>query len=323
MMSVKIILQPIGNKSGLENYKKTIKEPIDIKKYEKLFDNNLKNNLYNTSPSGKSAIWGIAAGNNNINKNKWQKISLGDVVLFCSDKKIICSGIIQYKFHSSILAEEIWGKDSNNNTWEYIYFLDEIKNLEITYKEFNKFVGYKENNIIRAFSILKSKNSEKFLLHYGLLSNRHINDVSDKDFEIAVDCLDELDLKVTSFRRKEQSMLRKILLSNKDTYKCFICNRNMNSEYLVGAHVKPRSHCTNDEKKDLKGIAMLACRFGCDYLFELGFIGLNDELKLIISNKLQDQVALKYIEGFHNKKRFPLEQQIKYFEWHFANRFRK
>jgi hypothetical protein len=40
----------------------------------------------------------------------------------------------------------------------------------------------------------------------------------------------------------------------------------------VAAHVKKRSVCGDDERRDLHHVAMLACVFGCDALYEAGWI---------------------------------------------------
>jgi hypothetical protein len=38
------------------------------------------------------------------------------------------------------------------------------------------------------------------------------------------------------------------------------------------AHIKKRSLCTDDERRDLRHVAMLAYSFGCDALYEAGWI---------------------------------------------------
>lgn len=41
-------------------------------------------------------------------------------------------------------------------------------------------------------------------------------------------------------------------------------------------NIKKRSLCTEDERNDLANVAMLACTFGCDILFESGYIAVDD-----------------------------------------------
>jgi hypothetical protein len=42
-------------------------------------------------------------------------------------------------------------------------------------------------------------------------------------------------------------------------------------DLLVAAHIKRRSLCSETERRDLHNVAMLACKFGCDALFEEGY----------------------------------------------------
>ena len=54
---------------------------------------------------------------------------------------------------------ELWGLDyEKDETWEYIFFVDEIKKLNISYPIFNKAVGYEGNYIIRSFNVLDEEN---------------------------------------------------------------------------------------------------------------------------------------------------------------------
>ena len=83
-------------------------------------------------------------------------------------------------------------------------------------------------------------------------------------------------------------------------------------QFLVAAHIKKRSVCTDAEKRDLKYVAMSACKFGCDELFERGYIAVADDGGLLLSQALTScdeahAYAQKYIAG----KKFgrPMEGQ--------------
>ncbi|MFD0044932.1 hypothetical protein ACFVGV_07060 [Pseudarthrobacter scleromae] len=66
---------------------------------------------------------------------------------------------------------------------------------------------------------------------------------------------DELDEQATVLRRKEQAYLRKYILpGNSGT--CALCERVLPIEFLVAAHLKRRSECSDGEKQDFENIAM-------------------------------------------------------------------
>ncbi len=72
--------------------------------------------------------------------------------------------------------------------------------------------------------------------------------------------------------RKEQAQLRTLLAGNREQAACALCGHEYPMGFLVAAHVKKRSICSDDERRDLPHVAMLACVFGCDALYEAGWI---------------------------------------------------
>lgn len=82
----------------------------------------------------------------------------------------------------------------------------------------------------------------------------------------------DLDVDSTSKSRKEQSFLRAFLANGHSNLKCVLCNEEYPLEFLVAAHIKKRSECSNAEKLDFKNVAALMCKAGCDDLFEKGYV---------------------------------------------------
>lgn len=83
----------------------------------------------------------------------------------------------------------------------------------------------------------------------------------------------DLNVQASRHARAEQAELRKRLLSHH--HRCALCGRLLPPEFLVAAHIKKRSLCTDSERRDLDNIAMLACSFGCDIGYELGVLVVN------------------------------------------------
>ena len=71
--------------------------------------------------------------------------------------------------------------------------------------------------------------------------------------------------------RAEQCFLREQQLRRWGS-SCSLCGRSLPKELLVAAHIKPRWACSESERMDTRNVSMLACLFGCDALFELGYV---------------------------------------------------
>ena len=97
---------------------------------------------------------------------------------------------------------------------------------------------------------------------------------------------------------------------------CSLCGRSLPEELLVAAHIKHRSACSENERMDTRNVAMLACLFGCDALFELGFVVIGEQGIIERGHRGSEQVAdrIGHIVG----RRCPAhgDKSRQYFEWH-------
>ena len=172
-----IILQPSGNKDAREHFNDTIEFPVKLSKIEKFLNQKEKDTLQQIYTNSECRIWGVTAGGNNI--TKWQRIQKGDVTLFSKDGSIYASAVTTYKTHNKELAAFLWDYNSKGETWEYVYFLDEVRNHNIPYVNFNNAVGYKENYIIQGFGVLDKIKSKKVFDEFGLESSTYIENVDE------------------------------------------------------------------------------------------------------------------------------------------------
>ncbi|MEV7428328.1 hypothetical protein AB0N29_01805 [Nocardioides sp. NPDC092400] len=77
-------------------------------------------------------------------------------------------------------------------------------------------------------------------------------------------------------QRREQALLRRVLFAAATSALCALCGDELPVRFLRAAHIKKRSSCTEDERRNLAHIAMAACVFGCDALYEDGFITVDE-----------------------------------------------
>lgn len=83
---------------------------------------------------------------------------------------------------------------------------------------------------------------------------------------------DETDSLVIAELRNEQGKLRKALLGGRHEATCAMCGRLLPNRMLIAGHIKPRSKCSEEERRNYRTVAMLICALGCDALFEWGYI---------------------------------------------------
>lgn len=81
----------------------------------------------------------------------------------------------------------------------------------------------------------------------------------------------DLDATALTSVRREQRQLRAKLLGHARAADCSLCGSRVPVDCLRTAHIKKRSECSENERRDQVNI-MRACTLGCDHLFELGYI---------------------------------------------------
>ncbi|XVS62890.1 hypothetical protein ACQPYE_32215 [Actinosynnema sp. CA-299493] len=146
-----------------------------------------------------------------------------------------------------------------------------------------------------------------------LRGGRAVRDGRDKHFA-------ELDGRVVAKYRKEQGELRKVLVGAAAEAPCALCGRVFPVELLIAAHIKRRSVCDDYERNDLRNVAMLACSFGCDRLFEVGYVSVDEGGAVLVASAGGLEPHLEHLRGrvaeaFH-------ERSAGYFRWHRRNVFK-
>jgi len=192
-----VAIQPAGSPASREHYFDTVENPVKISQYEKLLGEDFAS-LQKVSKNGTTALWGVTPGTNNANVNKYKKLTVGDIVIFTRDKTAFASAQITYLFRNKILAENLWGQDNKNQTWEYMYALSNVKNLQISYNQLQNAIGSKVGDNFMGFRVLnelKSQGAEKLIgitvpkKHLEIVKYWWVNQGQTYDFEVEGDFL--------------------------------------------------------------------------------------------------------------------------------------
>lgn len=122
--------------------------------------------------------------------------------------------------------------------------------------------------------------------------------------------------------RAEQRFLRNQQLQLRGS-SCSLCGHSFPEQLLVAAHIKPRWACSEKERMDTRNVSMLACLFGCDALFELGYVLVGESGVIEAGKPGTGQVEDRIMGLVGRKCRAHDERSRGYFAWHRQANFGK
>ncbi len=91
----------------------------------------------------------------------------GDYVLIYKSRRVIFAAEVALKTRNSQMAEYLWGKDENDKTWEYMYFLVNPEQTNVSMTKLNPYLGYAENYFPRGFMAIDQPKANQLLTQYG------------------------------------------------------------------------------------------------------------------------------------------------------------
>jgi hypothetical protein len=69
-------------------------------------------------------------------------------VLFCGQGKVFASATLRYRIQNRTLALSLWGSDKDGQTWEYVYFVGELRDQNITYAQLASVLRYSPDFVV-------------------------------------------------------------------------------------------------------------------------------------------------------------------------------
>lgn len=119
-----------------------------------------KRKLEEIYPDRKIRMWGTVPAN----KGRWQPLAEGDYVLFYAHNNFICWAETAYKTINKKLAEKVWGQSKSGGTWEYVFFVKNVKELNVTRKDFGRIPGYSENFVPQGFMQVINEKAREYII---------------------------------------------------------------------------------------------------------------------------------------------------------------
>jgi hypothetical protein len=317
-----VATQPARDKQAQKNLERTVYRKVPCEQIGQFLKSKNISERLNRLTGGKGVVvWGVQRGV----YNQWNKLSFGDFVVFYANKHFFLSGTIILTIHSPELARLLW-PDDQDEPFEYLYMMTDIKEISVDLNLFNKILGYSQNNIVRGFKVLDSEKSQKIIDIFDFSNN--VQPLLNKESFVKELSWSEnsLDKSMNQMGRIEQSYLRRHLLGERPYNTCCICHKSLPNEVLITSHIKKRSICSYEEKIDLN-IVMPLCR-NCDVWYENGYLSVNNRGKVVcVEEDDQDKIvtadlALEFKNINGNDCLYWSINTKDYFEWHFKfNRF--
>ena len=269
---MRVHVQPCGSSVAKDHYVNTIENPVPrttidpyLSEAEISWLDGLRLDALPT--------WGVTPGKRGQNRRQWLDMAPGDLVLLYQNKRFFQTGTVLFTLESSALAEELWSRTEDGETWECMFFLTDLTPTDIDIAEFNEVLGYSPANIVQGYQRFDEARSARILESFDLSQSALAfgQDQTTELIDQLVSIEGDTDADALTKSRREQTILRRYLFGGKRIGTCSICGRGFPTNLLVCAHIKKRRNCSREERTDLR-VVMSACKFGCDELYECGYV---------------------------------------------------
>jgi hypothetical protein len=160
-VEMKVFLAP----GFFKNIKRSIAEGVSTDELD-VRDPSLREKIVESYGSGSVKLWALKE----TLRGRWVSIDKGDYVLFYHGGKFIYMGKVLFKYPfaekprqvevGSCLAESVWGRDVDGRTWPYLFFLEEVREIDLPLSKLNELTGY---NLNALGGFMKIRDEEKAL----------------------------------------------------------------------------------------------------------------------------------------------------------------
>jgi hypothetical protein len=317
---MRVAIQPCGDSVGRQHYVDTIEKLVTTDRIRPFLTTDQRR-AFDVCFDGPVAVWGVTHGEKGVNRKKWDRLRSGDVALLYRDKTIFSQGRIALTINNAPLARDLWQETPKGDTWENIYFLDDLREMEVPVQRFNQALGYKPAAIVQGFNVYEGDKAKALLDLLEVDEEEAAFSSAETSPAVLQQRLKELqtlNLPASSHSRSEQGIFRTHLFGKKLVAACDLCGRMLPRELLVAAHIKKRASATDEERRDLN-IVMSACKLGCDELYERGFVYVDENGTIGVNNSSAAVTPdlVRHAKTLYGLKcsAFRLETKA-YYEWH-------
>jgi hypothetical protein len=331
----KLILQPAGDDAPAPNLARgrPFRGGFSLARVRPFISDDLAVQLEALYGNEPIHAWGVKPGATGATRKQWQKVEPGDITLFFRYKRVFAMATVVAKTENAALARKLWPWPGNDtpgaSSWECISFLQDIVAVDLPAKQVLKLLG-EDGDHVQGYRVVGEERSDGLLLYLYQREEAQPRQVSRARYERSLrgalrvpvgSDRQSLDIRRVVASRLEQAYLRYHLFRHKSVAECGMCGmcgKSYPVELLVAAHIKRREVCTLEECLDVEHIVMPMCRFGCDELFERGYIAVDSSGHIRIRPNARSSVALNaYLDDIVGRLcSYWSSTTEPYFAWH-------
>lgn len=153
-----VALQQVSSNFARRNAKRTLEKPIGLKYVLPFLEERSRSVLEKTCKNGVVYVWGSKPERIHQTFKMFGRSSL---VLFRRGAQIYKYGVVIEKVESEPLAESLWGKDEDGETWSTIYFFAKLTDKIIPAAQVNRHLARNPRDHWQGLVVLTMKDSEK------------------------------------------------------------------------------------------------------------------------------------------------------------------
>jgi len=146
-----VALQQVSSAFARANAKRTLEKRVGIKFLKGILNAEQQAHLDGIAVDGGVFVWGSKFERYH---QEWKIDPKQCVMLFRRGDHVFKVGLIALKLNNEALAELLWGRDTDGQTWSLIYFFKQVHEVDISVKVVNRILGYQPTNHWQGFVVV-------------------------------------------------------------------------------------------------------------------------------------------------------------------------
>ena len=153
-----IALQQVSSEFARENAGRTLEKPIALRFIERHLQPDVLRTLQSACPDGTLYVWGARAERSHQTVKMLEREAM---VFFRRGQTVFKRGVVIETAYNESLAEALWGRETDCQTWPNVFFFATIKDINIPASRMNELLGRSPRDNWQGLVVLPIKDTER------------------------------------------------------------------------------------------------------------------------------------------------------------------